>query len=76
MTIYPDVARKAQAELDAVIGQDRLPSFSDRDNLPYINAIVLEVLRWHAVVPTSKTLALWFRFYYDLHMAHQVSLTA
>jgi len=53
MILYPDVARKAQAELDAVIGQDRLPSFSDRENLPYINALVLEVMRWHVVAPTG-----------------------
>ncbi|KAF9011764.1 cytochrome P450 [Cyathus striatus] len=53
MTLYPEVQAKAQAELDAVIGNDRLPSFHDRDNLPYCNALVLEVLRWHAVVPTG-----------------------
>ncbi|KAF8817026.1 cytochrome P450 [Phlegmacium glaucopus] len=55
MTLYPDVARKAQEELDAVVGQDRLPSFSDRESLPYINALVLEVLRWHSVTPTGVT---------------------
>ena len=45
---------KAQAELDAVIGSDRLPGFSDRESLPYINAFALELLRWHAVVPTGE----------------------
>ena len=54
MTVYPDVARKAQAELDSVVGTDRLPRFSDRESLPYINALVLEVLRWHSVAPTGK----------------------
>jgi len=54
MTLYPDVARKAQAELDAVVGTDRLPQFSDRENLPYINAVALEILRWHCVAPTGK----------------------
>jgi len=53
MILYPDVARKAQAEIDAVVGQDRLPSLDDRERLPYINAIVLEVIRWHSVVPTG-----------------------
>lgn len=56
MTLYPDVARKAQAELDAVVGTDRLPRMSDRENLPYINAITLEIMRWHTVGPTGKTL--------------------
>ena len=51
MVLYPDVARKAQGELDAVIGQDRLPEMSDRPFLPYIGAIVLEVLRWIPLTP-------------------------
>ncbi|CAA7266302.1 unnamed protein product [Cyclocybe aegerita] len=53
MALYPDVMRKAQEEIDAVIGQDRLPSFSDRENLPYTNALVLEIARWHTVAPTA-----------------------
>ncbi|KAF7358526.1 Cytochrome P450 [Mycena venus] len=51
MTLYPNVMRTAQAELDAVVGRDRMPSFSDRANLPYIEAIVKEVLRWRPVGP-------------------------
>ena len=54
MTLNPEVVKKAQAEIDSVIGQDRLPSFADRERLPYINAIVLEVMRWHSVTPTSN----------------------
>jgi hypothetical protein len=46
MVLYPDVQVKAQAELDNVLGPDRLPEFEDRENLPYINAICLETLRW------------------------------
>jgi cytochrome P450 len=52
MTNFPDVQKKAQAEIDAVIGPNRLPSFADRDSLPYTEALVKEVLRWNAVVPT------------------------
>ncbi|KAF8840878.1 cytochrome P450 [Paxillus ammoniavirescens] len=51
MTIYPEVQRKGQAELDAVVGAERLPRLDDRDSLPYINAICKEVLRWHVVAP-------------------------
>ncbi|OJI85071.1 hypothetical protein ASPTUDRAFT_54746 [Aspergillus tubingensis CBS 134.48] len=51
MVLYPDVQRKAQEEIDRVVGTDRLPSFSDRDNLPYIDAMVKEALRWHSVTP-------------------------
>ena len=51
MVLYPDAQKKAQEEIDRVIGNDRLPCFDDRDNLPYVDAIVKEVLRWHPVGP-------------------------
>lgn len=53
MALHPEVAKKAQAELDAVVGNDRLPTFSDRKHLPYLNALTSEVLRWNSVVPTG-----------------------
>ncbi|KAG2337086.1 cytochrome P450 [Suillus weaverae] len=53
MTLFPDVQKKAQAEIDAVVGPDRLPSFADRDSLPYIEALVKEVFRWNVVAPTA-----------------------
>ncbi|THU82960.1 cytochrome P450 [Dendrothele bispora CBS 962.96] len=53
MLLWPEVAQKAQAEIDSVIGNDRLPTFADRDQLPYVNAIALEALRWHTVAPTG-----------------------
>ncbi|KAM5530763.1 hypothetical protein V8D89_015570 [Ganoderma adspersum] len=51
MAMHPEVQAKAQAELDAVVGPDRLPEHSDRDALPYVNAVVKEALRWQNVVP-------------------------
>ena len=42
MAMYPEVQRKAQAELDAVIGCDRLPNFNDLESLPFVNAVVKE----------------------------------
>ncbi|KAG2141326.1 cytochrome P450 [Suillus clintonianus] len=53
MTLFPHVQKKAQAEIDTVVGTDRLPSFTDRDSLPYIEALVKEVLRWNVVGPTA-----------------------
>ncbi|RHZ50537.1 hypothetical protein CDV55_103176 [Aspergillus turcosus] len=47
---YPKVQEKARKEIDAVCGTKRAPLFSDFENLPYINAIVKEGLRWR---PTS-----------------------
>ncbi|KAI6101322.1 cytochrome P450 [Pisolithus sp. B1] len=51
MVLYPDVQKKAQEEIDRVVGTDRLPDFDDRPNLPYIEAVTLETLRWLPVVP-------------------------
>ncbi|KAK0436540.1 cytochrome P450 [Armillaria borealis] len=51
MLLYPDIQIKAQAEIDAVIGDDRLPRFDDREHLPYVNALALEVSRWHTIGP-------------------------
>ncbi|EDR09903.1 uncharacterized protein LACBIDRAFT_189790 [Laccaria bicolor S238N-H82] len=51
MAMHPDIQRKAQAEIDAVVGQDRLPNFSDQAKLPYVNAVVQETLRWHPIFP-------------------------
>ncbi|OJA19251.1 hypothetical protein AZE42_05985 [Rhizopogon vesiculosus] len=53
MTLFPEALKKAQAEIDAVVGSDRLPSFADRDSLPYVEALAKEILRWNAVVPTA-----------------------
>ncbi|KAJ7473585.1 cytochrome P450 [Mycena galericulata] len=51
MVLTPDVQRRAQAEIDAVIGGARLPCLSDRNHLPYVSAVVTELLRWHSVAP-------------------------
>ncbi|KAL1599850.1 hypothetical protein SLS60_007655 [Paraconiothyrium brasiliense] len=51
MTLYPDVQKKAQEELDSVIGAERLPVAADKDNLPYVYAVMLETHRWHPVLP-------------------------
>jgi hypothetical protein len=45
VTLFPDKQEKAQQEIDAVVGHDRLPEFSDRSSLPYVDALLQEVLR-------------------------------
>jgi cytochrome P450 len=47
--LNPGFVKKAQKELDQVVGLDTLPSFDHRPTLPYINATVSEVLRWRPV---------------------------
>ena len=54
MLLYPEVQAKAQAEIDFVIGSDRLPHFDDRAQLPYVDAILRELVRWNPVVPLGK----------------------
>lgn len=49
MSMFPGVQRKAQEEIDRVVGASRLPTFSDRERLPYVNAIVEEAQRWHPI---------------------------
>jgi len=53
MILYPEVQKKAQAEIDAVVREDRLPSFSDQEQLPYVQSVVKEVFRWNPVAPFS-----------------------
>ncbi|KAG2069083.1 cytochrome P450 [Suillus decipiens] len=51
MVLYPDVQKRAQAEIDFVVGGDRLPTFEDRASLPYVESVLRETLRWHPVGP-------------------------
>ncbi|KAI0260107.1 cytochrome P450 [Gloeopeniophorella convolvens] len=51
MTMYPEVQKKIQAELDSVVGYDRLPTFNDRDSLPYLATALKEVIRWGPTTP-------------------------
>lgn len=53
MCAFPDVLKKAQAEVDSVCGRGRMPDFDDFDNLPYIRMCVKEVQRWRPVVIMS-----------------------
>lgn len=45
MVLHPEYQAKAQAEIDAVCGHDRLPTFEDHESLPYIEYIMREVMR-------------------------------
>ena len=55
MASYPEVQKRAQAELDTVVGPHRLPTFADKSNLPYLNALVKECLRFRPVAPLGFT---------------------
>ena len=51
MLVFQDVQKRAQEEIDRVLGDERLPTFSDRKSLPYIEAIIRELLRMYPVIP-------------------------
>ena len=53
MVINPEAMKKAQEELDRVVGKGELPDFSHKDSLPYIDALVKEVFRWAPPAPFS-----------------------
>ena len=48
MIRHPEVAKKAQVEIDEIIGNDRLPTLQDRADLPYTDCILKEVFRYHS----------------------------
>ncbi|KAH9039824.1 cytochrome P450 [Lactarius pseudohatsudake] len=50
-SLFQEVQKRAQAELDSVISRDRLPTYDDRPHLPYIEAMSKELMRWRMVTP-------------------------
>jgi hypothetical protein len=46
MMAYPEIQRIAQQEIDGITDRKRLPDFADRESLPYLNALFLELLRF------------------------------
>ena len=52
LVIHPEIQRRAQAEIDSIVGSSdsplfRLPNSEDRVHTPYINALLKEILRWN-----------------------------
>ncbi|TFY79263.1 hypothetical protein EWM64_g4749 [Hericium alpestre] len=53
LALNPTVQANAQAEIDGVVGRSRLPTFDDRPDLPYVGAVIREVMRSHQALPLS-----------------------
>nr|XP_046165612.1 cytochrome P450 2U1-like [Oncorhynchus gorbuscha] len=53
MVVYPDIQERVQAEIDAVVGPDRVPSLTDKGSLPFTEATIMEVQRLTVVVPLA-----------------------
>lgn len=58
MAIHPEIQKKAQEEMETVLAENRLPTLDDKERLPYLNAIIKEILRIHPPVPTGQFLLL------------------
>ena len=56
MVLNPEVQKCAQAEIDRIVGSERLPDFGDRASMPYVEAVLRETLRFHPISPLSKAL--------------------
>ncbi|TFK64018.1 cytochrome P450 [Pluteus cervinus] len=74
MRLYPEVMKKAQAEIDRVVGRERAPNFADRDKLPYIRALIKEVLRWGPVTPLGVPRQAQQDDYYNGHFIPKGSI--
>lgn len=50
---HPNVQTRLQHEVDSVVGADRLPALTDESSMPYTQAVILETMRRHTMVPRS-----------------------
>ena len=55
MMLYPGIQHKAREELENIIGEERLPTCADAKRLPYIHALLKEVLRIAPVAPLGES---------------------
>ncbi|KFO34693.1 Cytochrome P450 2J2 [Fukomys damarensis] len=53
MALYPEVQEKVHAEIDRVVGRVHHPCLTNRESMPYTNAVVHEVLRMGNIVPLN-----------------------
>ena len=70
MVLHPDVYKKAQEEIDRVVGSDRAPEFDDLEQMPYMQALLKEVHRFRPnapLIPRSATEDLYVRHFMKLH---------
>ena len=72
---FPELQKKAQAEIDAVIGQDRTPQWSDYEKLRYVSQVLKESMIWLPIGGAAVPHALSARWYFhDLCIDSQLDL--
>ncbi|CAE6467426.1 unnamed protein product, partial [Rhizoctonia solani] len=58
MCLYPEAVKKAQAEIDSVVGRERIPNLQDKSTLPYAEAFMQEVTRMFPPIPLGMCVCL------------------
>ncbi|KFM59350.1 Cytochrome P450 18a1, partial [Stegodyphus mimosarum] len=53
MAAYPDVQKQVQTEIDEVISRERLPTWKDHLQMPYTEAVIMELMRWKTIIPIN-----------------------
>lgn len=68
MLLFQNTQKQAQDEIDKVVGPNRLPNWEDEKDLPYVRALVKEVLRWRPVnkfgMPHATSEDDWYQDYF------------
>ncbi|KAJ7926933.1 cytochrome P450 [Mycena leptocephala] len=53
LAVYPECQKRARKEIDAVVGAARLPTLEDFSHVPYVNALIKEILRFSPQLPMA-----------------------
>lgn len=75
MTLHPEIFLDAQAEIDAIVGRQRLPQLSDRAKLPFLECILKEVYRWNPAAPIGAAHRLMKDDYYNGYLIPEGNVT-
>lgn len=67
MELYPEAQKRAQAEIDEILGGTRLPMLADQELLPYTWALILEVFRWGPATPQGALLVIVHQLLITIH---------
>jgi len=65
MLHYPEVMKKAQAEINSVVASNRLPEFEDADALPYVRAMIKETMRFAKFIPFYRLATLLLKSFHS-----------
>jgi cytochrome P450 len=67
LATHPEVQKRAQKEIDEVVGLERLPDFDDRPQLVYLEAVLREIFRWQQTLPLGK-----IKYFVDIYVLTNV----